>query len=205
MTYADAAGQPKEGGFAVYCEIILYHILFTKPSLIFPIYLMAAASKSLSERAAWKFMEDEKPGFTLTTYVAIPVSCIYSHVFVLMVFVSHRFAPTWVMGPNLTLKTLDDLRSTHILTYQAIIAPTLSPTLVPFYTDVRDIASAHLQAVLQRDVANGKRYILAGGRNSNEAIARIWRREFPEAADKIGKSEAGVEEFPDCWSLDTES
>ncbi|KAI5481328.1 3-beta hydroxysteroid dehydrogenase/isomerase [Pseudohyphozyma bogoriensis] len=144
MTYDEAAVLPKEKGAVVY-----------------------SASKAVAEKSAWKFMETEKPNFTLTTV-----------------------APTWVLGHNNepSLKSWKDLRSTYGMTTRAIVDvaefPPASARVTSHYVNVRDVAKAHVGAVTN-PVAAGKRYLLVAGRYSPEEAARIAAKAVPEQAHRF--------------------
>ncbi|KAJ3020859.1 methylglyoxal reductase (NADPH-dependent) gre2 [Thoreauomyces humboldtii] len=119
------------------------------------------ASKTQAEKAAWKFVEDNKPAFDLTVLL-----------------------PTYVFGPGvLPVHTPADLRSTQNMLFAYLDPKTRPPAAPkePFQTvvDVRDVALAHSLAATTPE-AGGKRIILNGAAFSSELILDILARRFPE-------------------------
>jgi nucleoside-diphosphate-sugar epimerase len=90
-------------------------------------------SKAVAERAAWDFIKREGGGLELAVV-----------------------NPTFIMGPTLTMS----LRSTLILT-KAMVEGTLPPLPPQRFgvVDVRDVADAHIKAMVAAE-AVGKRYLL---------------------------------------------
>jgi len=81
----------------------------------------------------------------------------------------------------------------------------LAPTAPVFtFVDVRDVALAHVRALL-RPEAGGKRFYCVGGFFSNARLAGIIRDGFPQL-DREGRLppvEACVDDFPeDHWRFD---
>jgi dihydroflavonol-4-reductase len=100
-------------------------------------------SKTLAERAAWAFMEQEKPGFDLVV-----------------------INPFLVIGPSLTAAVntspqtfVDMLKGS----YPAVMALTWG------FVDVRDVAAAHV-AAMERPVAKGRYLCVAGNMSMAETI-----------------------------------
>ncbi|RKF13095.1 aldehyde reductase [Roseovarius spongiae] len=106
-------------------------------------------SKTMAERAAWDFMERDKPGFDLVV-----------------------INPFMVIGPahtdaiNTSNQVLADIATGR---YPAIMA------LEWGFVDVRDVAAAHV-AALDPDVPSG-RYICASGNMDMAQIVDLMRRE----------------------------
>ena len=134
------------------------------------------ASKTFAERAAWDFVEKEKPGFDLVT-----------------------MNPPLVFGPVLHhLSTLSSLNTSNELLrdivqgkYQAEGLPRAS---VFFWVDVRDLADAHVRAA-ERKEAGGKRFFITAGDYSNQEIGKAVQENFPQYKDKVGDlSKAGYGE-----------
>jgi len=66
------------------------------------------------------------------------------------------------------------------------------------YVDVRDVASVHLWAYENCEVADGERYIAAAGFGPNQAAADILREAYPDRKDIIpagvpGEGYRGIE------------
>jgi len=143
-----------------------------------------SASKALAERAAWDFMETEKPHFTLTT-----------------------IAPTWILGASTdpSLKSLESARSTFQIPIQSVLDKEKvlhNPALTSF-VNVRDVALAHVKAVITPSAAE-KRYLLVSGRYSNERVAVILRKKFPDHKDRIPEVTEEEAAFPPFYSTDSE-
>ncbi|KAJ3015345.1 methylglyoxal reductase (NADPH-dependent) gre2 [Thoreauomyces humboldtii] len=117
------------------------------------------ASKVEAERAAWKFVEDEKPSFTVVT-----------------------IAPSYIWGPPINEpKTADGAGLTVQILYSFIDGTTKTLQPSPSYNafvDVREVAQAHLEAVL-RPKANG-RYLLCAGTASWPEIADTIHELYPD-------------------------
>ncbi|KAL8279315.1 hypothetical protein RQP46_008352 [Phenoliferia psychrophenolica] len=144
------------------------------------VMLAYSGSKVLSEKAAWEFMEREKPHFTLTTIL-----------------------PTWILGASHEpgLKRIGDLRSSPGMTAQSILdvpeIPLTSSALTTFkkYVHIKDVARAHVGAVT-RPETQGQRYLLMGGPASCERAAFLLRKLFPEHASRIARADDKPIEMP---------
>ncbi|KAB8339018.1 hypothetical protein FH972_021957 [Carpinus fangiana] len=122
-------------------------------------------SKTFAEKAAWEFVEKEKPNFTITT-----------------------MNPPLVLGPIVHyLNSLDALNTSN----QRIRDVTLGKfkeeipeTGVFLWVDVRDLALAHVKAAEQEDAAN-KRFFVVADYFSNKGIVEAVRKNFPEYKDQL--------------------
>ncbi|KAK3360410.1 hypothetical protein B0T25DRAFT_496281 [Lasiosphaeria hispida] len=122
------------------------------------------ASKKFAERAAWEFVGRGGAGFDL---VAI--------------------APPMVFGPVVhpvgSVRELND--SAAVLWRAAEGREALPVARVAFWVDVRDLAEAHVQALL-RPEAGGKRYLVAAPERFNYALAAtIVGEEFEFAKGRV--------------------
>ena len=123
------------------------------------------ASKTFAEKAAWEFLEKEKPNFTIST-----------------------LCPPLVFGPIMPyLQSLDSLNTSN-QRIAALMAgkakEKLPPTGVFIWTDVRDLALAHVKAVELPEAAN-KRFFVTAGHFNNEELADIMRENFPELKNEL--------------------
>ena len=123
------------------------------------------ASKTFAEKAAWEFLEKEKPNFTIST-----------------------MCPPLVLGPIMPyLQSLDSLNTSN-QTIAALMTgkakEELPPTSVFLRTDVRDLALAHVKAAELPEAAN-KRFFVTAGHFNNEEIANIMRDNFPELQNEL--------------------
>lgn len=134
------------------------------------------ASKAFAEKAAWDFVEKEKPNFTLSTV-----------------------CPPLVLGPVVHyLQTLENLNTSNqriaaIMTGKA--KDELPPTGTFIWVDVRDLALAHVKAV-ELPEAQNKRFFVTAGYFSNEEIADIIRDNFPKLHDQVPKKGVKGGEYP---------
>ncbi|GAM38419.1 hypothetical protein TCE0_033r09123 [Talaromyces pinophilus] len=138
-------------------------------------------SKKYAELAAWEFIQEKKPHFDIVT-----------------------LCPPMVFGPIAhPIKSLDHLNESNAALWE--IAQGLSPlptARVPFWIDVRDLATAHVEAALRKE-AGGKRYTPASPeRWSYGLAAQHMVSGFPELRDKVKLEEQIVDE---TLSLDGET
>ncbi|CAF9921335.1 methylglyoxal reductase (NADPH-dependent) gre2 [Imshaugia aleurites] len=123
------------------------------------------ASKTFAEKASWEFLEKEKPNFSIST-----------------------MCPPLVLGPIVHyLQSLDNLNTSNqriaaIMTGKA--KDELPPTGTFLWTDVRDLALAHVKAAELPEAAN-KRFFVTAGYFSNEEIADIIRDNFPALKNEL--------------------
>jgi nucleoside-diphosphate-sugar epimerase len=135
------------------------------------------ASKQFAERAAWAFMDQEQPNFTLTT-----------------------LTPPAVFGPMLEpLSSLDSINTSN-QTISALVQGQLkagiSPSPVVLWVDVRDLADAHVRA-LEREAAAGKRIFVVAGLYRNAEIVDALRKHLPQLRASLPEDyEALPKEFP---------
>ncbi|KAK6225879.1 NAD dependent epimerase/dehydratase [Colletotrichum tabaci] len=124
------------------------------------------ASKKLAEKAAWDFVEQEKPGFDLVT-VTPPL---------VLGPVVHHFAD--LSSINTSNERVVDLVKGK---WKDAVAPTGAAYL---WIDVRDLALAHVLA-LEKAEAGGRRLFTTAGWFSNAEIAAVVRKNFPELKDRL--------------------
>jgi len=129
-------------------------------------------SKTFAERAAWEFVEKEKPNFTLAT-----------------------MCPPLVIGPIVHyLNSLDALNTSNLRTRDCITGKwkkEIPDTGTFIWVDVRDLALCHVLAIEKEEAAN-KRFFITEGYFSNKEIAEIVRKNFPEYKDQLpGKDVEG--------------
>ena len=120
-------------------------------------------AKAEAERAAWRFMREEKPRFELS--------------------VLH---PGLVLGPALT-----DGDSTSQMFVGGMLKGDMSlvPRMWNAVIDVRDVAAAHIAAMTSPEAA-GKRHILVSDSLWMKDIAQTLRDEFASQGYKISTSQA---------------
>ena len=124
-------------------------------------------SKKFAEKAAWDFIEKEKPNFQVAT-----------------------MCPPLVLGPVVHyLNSLDAINTSNarvLAMIQGKQKDELSATGVFIFADVRDLALAHVKA-METPAAYGKRFFITAGYMSNAEIAQIIKDNFPEYKDKLPK------------------
>ncbi|KAI9828026.1 MAG: methylglyoxal reductase (NADPH-dependent) gre2 [Thelocarpon impressellum] len=134
------------------------------------------ASKTFAEKAAWDFVEKEKPGFTLATV-----------------------CPPLVLGPVIHyLNSLAALNTSNQRTgnmINGVFRDEIGPTGTYLWVDVRDLALAHVKAV-ETPAAAGQRFFVTAGYFSNREIADVVRKHFPELGDKLPRPDAKGGDFP---------
>ncbi|KAJ5118427.1 hypothetical protein N7526_010064 [Penicillium atrosanguineum] len=121
-------------------------------------------SKKFAELAAWDFIKNEKPQFDLVT-----------------------LCPPMVFGPIVhPVPSLDQLNESNaqLWTVAAGVHP-LPGARVPAWIDARDLAEAHVQALVTPE-ASGKRFIPAASEPfSYEYAADIMKEAFPWAKESV--------------------
>ncbi|TZF98920.1 aldehyde reductase (plasmid) [Chryseobacterium panacisoli] len=120
-------------------------------------------SKTISERAAWDFIQNERNGMELAVV-----------------------NPTTVMGPVLSS---DYAHSIQIIKQMLNGEMKGCPKLITGFVDVRDVADLHLKA-LSMPEANGQRFIaVAGEALSMQEVADVLRKNLGEVAGKAPTKE----------------
>lgn len=122
-------------------------------------------SKTLAEKAAWEFVNSEKPGFDLVT-----------------------ICPPLVYGPALQeVTSMKKLNTSSAGIYSIFNGEEKDPQNVGIWlwVDVRNVAEAHL-AALERPEASGERFLVSEGTfNIAQVIDYIWEH-YPERAQAKG-------------------
>lgn len=141
------------------------------PFLIAQFYpLLTTARKIFAERAAFDFVEKEKPNFDLVT-----------------------INPPLVFGPK--PRHVTDLKALN--TSNHIIRDMMlgkwkdggAPIAIPFiFVDVRDVAFAHRKA-LELPEVSGHRFFTVAGHFSNKQVAEAIRATHPELAYQLPPSD----------------
>ncbi|KAI6803714.1 NAD(P)-binding protein [Hortaea werneckii] len=118
------------------------------------------ASKTFAERAAWDFLEKEKPNFSIAT-----------------------MCPPLVLGPIVHyLNSLDALNTSNQRVRDIMMGKAkdeIPPTGTFIWVDVRDLALCHVLA-MEKDGAANKRFFITTGYFSNKEIAEIIGKNFPQ-------------------------
>ncbi|XXH02193.1 methylglyoxal reductase (NADPH-dependent) gre2 [Hypoxylon texense] len=140
-------------------------------------------SKVLSEKAAWAFMDAEKPNFDLAV-----INCTFT------------YGPVQRNLPSLEAMNTSNHRIRDMV--QGKMREGL-PSTAPVFTfvDVRDVALAHLKATTVPE-AGGNRFYVVGGYFSNKRIADVIRKSFPSLAGRLPPDDT-PDDFPaDVYGVD---
>ncbi|CAK7237807.1 methylglyoxal reductase (NADPH-dependent) gre2 [Sporothrix bragantina] len=127
-------------------------------------------SKTLAEKAAWDFVDTEKPAFDLST-----------------------ICPPLVFGPveqqlsNINSLNTSNQQILNILQGKHVHDTILLPAGSSIFTDVRDLALAHVRAI-EVPEAGGKRFFVTAGHYSCKRIVDIIRASHPELASVLPKN-----------------
>ena len=151
-------GHPKKYDESIWNPVTLEEALGDK-------FTAYRGSKTLAEKAAWDFMENEKPSFQLST-----------------------LCPPFVFGPVVHyLNSLESLNTSNARVrdiMQGRMKEKLIPTGTFIFVDVRDLALAHVRAVEVPEAA-GQRFLITAGYMTNKDIVEIIRRNFPDMASNL--------------------
>jgi nucleoside-diphosphate-sugar epimerase len=120
-------------------------------------------SKTIAEKAAWKFMHDHQPNFELTT-----------------------ICPPVVFGPVIhhlgSLSAINTSNQRFVDMIRGAWKQRIPETGTYVWVDVRDVASAHVLAV-EKPTAGSQRFFVTAGNFNNKDLAAIARERFPELAE----------------------
>jgi len=135
------------------------------------------ASKTFAERAAWDFVEKEKPNFTLAT-----------------------MCPPLVLGPIVHyLNSLDSLNTSNQRIrdiVQGKAKDEIPETGTFLWVDVRDLALAHVLAA-EKEEAASKRFFIVTGYFSNKEIAQIVAKDYPQYKDGLPTKDTPGGDYPE--------
>lgn len=139
--------------------------------------------QTFAEKAAWDFVEKEKPNFDLVT-----------------------INPPLVLGPIVSyLNSLDAINTSNQRVrdiVQGRFKERIPPTGMWLFVDVRDVALAHIRAIEVAE-AGGKRFLVAAGFFSNKVLVEAVRETHPELESKL-PSKDYPNDFPsELYEIDT--
>jgi nucleoside-diphosphate-sugar epimerase len=113
------------------------------------------ASKTFAEKAAWDFLDEKKPHFDIIT-----------------------IQPPLVFGPyehDVTLETLNESNSQIWRIISSGPDAIVPPTAVFRWVDVRDVATAHVNAIYF-SVKGNQRFLVSGGEFTWQKVTRLYDR-----------------------------
>lgn len=127
-------------------------------------------SKALAEKAAWEFVEKEKPGFALTV-----------------------INPPLIFGPiAANTSSVEGMNTSNVRFVEFItgaVKEKCPPTGTLFWADVRDVALAHVLAI-EKEEAAGQRYFTAVEPFCNVDLVKIIAESFPKYKDQLPTGDA---------------
>jgi nucleoside-diphosphate-sugar epimerase len=142
------------------------------------------ASKTVAERVAWQFMEDNRPAFDLVS-----------------------LCPAMVFGPfmpSAVPRSAEEVNTSNLMVWGVVSAGSANlvpPTKGPVWVDVRDVAEAHVKS-LKIPEAGGGRFLLANGVYCNQEIADVAREALPKYSDRIPLGDLGKRESHTHFGVD---
>ncbi|ETN42807.1 uncharacterized protein HMPREF1541_01965 [Cyphellophora europaea CBS 101466] len=123
-------------------------------------------SKKFAELAAWEFVEEQKPHFDIVT-----------------------LCPPMTFGPPVHPMTdVSQLNESNATLWQ-VAKGELPVARVPFWIDGRDLARAHVEALLRPEAGNKRYTVAAPERFSYQIVADIIRAQFAWAKESHAKQE----------------
>lgn len=129
-------------------------------------------SKKFAELAAWEYIRAKKPSFDLVT-----------------------LCPPMTFGPVVhPVDGVDKLNESNATLWKVASGDPLPVARVPFWIDVRDLAQAHVGALLREEVS-GRRYTTTAPERFSYALAAgIIREEFEGLRDGVSVEVQDVDE-----------
>ena len=148
----------------------------------------------VQERAAWDFVAQEKPKFTLAVVYTLPRfwQSTLPHTRLTLAIVQSASGPRPDRPLDHCLNSLSALNTSNQRTRDLMTGAakkSCPPTINYLFVDVRDLALAHVLAA-EKDEAGGKRSLIAGGNFCNKEIAEIIGEEFPELKENLPTGDA---------------
>ncbi|KAH9812230.1 hypothetical protein DFH28DRAFT_979185 [Melampsora americana] len=114
------------------------------------------ASKVLAEKEAWKIQKSPGKAWSLAT-----------------------ICPPSIYGPVITTSDPEEMNMTCRRLYEFLFggANEVMETKYPAFVDVRDVAEAHIQAILQE---RNNRFVVSGGLYDFQMVSNFIHKEFPK-------------------------
>jgi nucleoside-diphosphate-sugar epimerase len=133
-------------------------------------------SKTFAERAAWTFMDRERPDFTLTA-----------------------LTPPGIFGPMVKYPgyPLDTINASNGI-FARLLDGTVFPSPLYAWIDVKDAAIAHVMAIEDEQFANERIFLTSSEQFCIKDILDILWEDFPELRDRLPAKESWhVAEYPE--------
>lgn len=129
-------------------------------------------SKKFAELEAWSFVKSKKPKFDIVT-----------------------LCPPMTFGPVVhPVSKVEDLNESNAMLWQVTSGGNLPVARVPFWVDVRDLAEAHVEALLRPEVGNRRFVVAAPEPFSYGLAAKIISENFETMREHVSKEEQPVDE-----------
>ncbi|KAH9817237.1 hypothetical protein DFH28DRAFT_963559 [Melampsora americana] len=124
------------------------------------------ASKKYAEKKAWEIKESGA-SWSLAT-----------------------ICPPMIFGPIVHTSDLDSLNESSGRLYQLLSGKVdhVPPTSAPVFADVRDVAEAHVQAIIKQSTG---RFLICSGAFDNQRIADLIHESFPDASSRTPRGKPG--------------
>ena len=137
-------------------------------------------SKKFAGLEAWNFVKDEKTSFDLVT-----------------------LCPPMTFGPIVhPVNDASQLNESNAKLWEVATGKDLPEQRVPVWIDVRDLAQAHIEALVRPEVG-GNRYAIASPEKwSYELAAMTLRQKYPDLQDKVVR--IGDVKTPKSYSLESD-
>ncbi|PKS09829.1 hypothetical protein jhhlp_004452 [Lomentospora prolificans] len=137
-----------------------------------PAFIAYRGSKKFAELEAWNFVKEKKPSFDIVT-----------------------LCPPMTFGPIVhPVKSVEELNESNANLWSIAKGNKLPVSRVPFWIDVRDLAKAHVEALLRPEVG-GKRYVPASpARFSYGEAAKIMVDRFESLKASVQVEEQAIDE-----------
>lgn len=140
------------------------------------------ASKTFAEKAAWDFLEKEKPNFTIST-----------------------LCPPLVLGPIVHyLNSLSAINTSNARVRDLIqgkYKDNLPASGTYIWVDVRDIALAHVKAI-ELPEAQNQRFFIVAGYFSNKKISDAIAKSYPDLVSKLPSKDTPDDTPSDIYKID---
>ncbi|KAL4966556.1 SDR family oxidoreductase [Aspergillus stella-maris] len=151
-----------------------------------PAALVYSTAKALAERAAWDFVKNVQPSFTISTIL-----------------------PPMIYGPNINATAdLSNLNTSSMDIYRLMSPQSKSSDPVPdnmfwSFVDVREVAQAHLSAY-EVLAAGNQRFFICKGNFTYQLFVDALRSNIPEIQDRVPVGNPGLGKVPeDVYTVDT--
>lgn len=136
-------------------------------------------SKKFAELAAWDFVKENKPDFDIVT-----------------------LCPPMTFGPPVhPIANISKLNESNATLWQVAQGKDLPVARVPFWVDGRDLAHAHVEALLRPEAGNKRYTVTAPDRFSYQVAADIIEKTFEWARGKV-QQPAQRQQIDDSHDLD---